>query len=98
MTEGRDADFNVAVLPSSPRLFDILPLRLSRAANRLAVGDLRAPHIGAHTKFPLHAVHQNLKMQFAHAGNEGLAGVRIRMDLESWILLGKLAQRQTHFL
>ena len=46
-----------------------LPSASRPAANRFAIGDLRASDRRLHAKFAHHAVHDDFQVQFAHAGN-----------------------------
>ena len=46
----------------------------------------------------LHAVDDDIEMQLAHAGNNGLTGFFIGVNTERRIFLRQLAQRNTHLL
>ncbi len=44
----------------------------------------------------LHAVDKNLKMQFAHAADDGLARIFVGLHLEGGILVSQPGQRDAH--
>ena len=87
----------MAVLALAARLTGELALTLRAAANGLPVGDLRSPDIGLHLELPQHAVDKDLQVQFAHAGDHGLVGLRIGGDPEGGILLRKGLQGLAEF-
>ena len=55
---------------------------LAVAANRLAVGDLGLADVGLDVVLAAHAVDQHLEVQLAHAGDLGLAGLLVGLDLK----------------
>ncbi len=83
-------DFAVPVLAAPTGLFNVLTLRLRLPANRFAIGDLRAPDGRLYAKLAHHAVNNDLQVQFAHPGNDGLSGVRIAVHAERRIFLRQL--------
>ena len=64
----------------------------------LAVGDLRAADVGLDLVLAHHAVDQHLEVQLAHAGDLGLAGLLVGLDLEGRVLLGQAAEGDRHLL
>src|ERR1700728_171464 len=71
---------------------------LDRAADRLAVGDLRAPDVRLDAELALHAVDEHFEVQLTHARNLGLAGFFVGAHLEGGVLLGEAAERDRHLL
>ena len=65
---------------------------VGRAADRLAVDDLRAAHVRLDAVLALHAVDEDLEVQLAHAGDHRLAGLLVGLDLEGRVLLGQAAE------
>src|SRR6266436_422909 len=80
-------DFAMAVLSAAASLLDVFAFGFRFLANGLAVGYLRTAHIGLHVVFAQHAVHDNFEVQLAHAGDQCLAGIRLRGDAKRWIFL-----------
>src|SRR5882724_9723639 len=70
-----DLDLGVAVLTMTAGLAHELANPLCGFGDRLAISDLRAAHIGVDAEFPLETVHNNFKMQFAHAADNRLPGL-----------------------
>ena len=64
--------------------------------DRLAVGHLRGADIRLDLELAAHAVDDDVEMQFAHAGDDGLAGFLVGLDAEGRVLGGKAMQRQAH--
>src|SRR5208337_3728177 len=88
----------MAVLALASGLLDVLAVGLGGAANGFAVGDLGTPDVGIHAKLALHAVHDNFQVQFAHAGDDGLAGILVGVHAEGGIFLGEARQGLSHFV
>src|SRR5512140_415306 len=78
---------HVAVLALAASLLDVFMLRLGSTTNGLAIGHLRLAYVRLHAEFPLHALHHDLQMELAHAGNDGFAGFRVRGYLESGVFV-----------
>ena len=55
-----------------------------------AVSNLRLANVCLDLEFAAHAVHQDVQVEFAHAGDDGLAGVFVEGDLEGRVLSGEL--------
>ena len=56
------------------------PSALGRAADRLAVADLRPADVGLHLELAQHAVDDHLEVQLAHAGDAGLGALLVGAD------------------
>src|SRR6266704_1453654 len=82
----------MAVLAAAAGLANVFPFGCRAAANRFAISDLRPADAGLHAKFPQHAIDDNFEMQFAHAGNQGLSGIRIGMHAEGGVFLRELPE------
>src|SRR4051812_14465299 len=94
-----DVDVDDPVLARAARLAHEAALDLlGGAADGLAVGDLRAADVRLDVELAAHAVDQHLEVQLAHAGDLGLAGLLVRLDLERRVLLGQAAQGDRHLL
>src|SRR3954452_25425179 len=94
-----DVDVDDAVLARAAGLAHEAALDLlGRAADRLAVGDLGAADVRLDVELAAHAVDQHLQVQLAHAGDLGLAGLLVGLDLERRILLGQAAESDRHLL
>src|SRR5438876_1053690 len=59
------------------------------AADRLAVGDLRAADVRLDLELALHPVDEHLEVQLAHAGDDRLTGLLVGAYLEGRVLLGE---------
>src|ERR1700730_518234 len=93
-----DVDLGVTVLAAPTRLPDEPPDAVRLALDRLAVGDLRLAHVGVDRKLPQHPVDDDLEVQLAHPGDDGLGGVLVGPDLERRVFLGELGERLAHLL
>src|SRR3954447_160180 len=67
-------------------------------ADRLAVGHLGLAHVGLDLELAPHAVDQDLQVELPHAGDDGLAGLLIELDLEGRVLLGQLLDGRAQLL
>src|SRR4051795_5694037 len=82
-----DVDVDDAVLARAAGLAHEAALSLlGGSAYGLAVGDLRTADVGLDVELAAHAVDQHLEVQLAHAGDLGLAGLVVRLDLEGRVL------------
>ena len=61
--------------------------------DRLAVGDLRLADGGVDVELALHAVDEDLEVELAHAGDDGLAGLLVGADAERRVLVGQRLER-----
>ena len=71
---------------------------LDGATDRLAVGHLRLADVGLDLELATHAVHEDVEVELAHAGDDGLAGLLVVVDLEGRVLLGELLDRRAELL
>ena len=71
---GGEADPAMTVLAAAAGLADEAALDLAGVADFLAVGHLRLADIGLDVEFTAHAVDDDVQVQLAHAGDDGLAG------------------------
>ena len=61
-------------------------------AHGLAVGDLRLADVGVDRELALEAVDDDVEVQLAHAGDDGLAGLVVVLHDERGVLVGELRQ------
>ena len=85
-------DDGVAVLALAAGLADEAAVALGGAADGLAVGNLRLADVGGDLELADHAVDEDVQVQLAHARDEGLARLRVRVDAEGRVLLGQALQ------
>ncbi len=70
------------VLAASAGLPDKLAFLLDQLANRLAVGDLGLADVGLDLELAPHAIDDDIEMQLAHAGDDGLSRLLVGRDAE----------------
>src|ERR1022692_955983 len=92
-------DDHLGVLPGAAglllvRVLDLLGL----PPDGLPVGDLRPADVGLDPELPAHPLHQHLKVQLAHPGDDGLAGFLVGPDLEGRVLLGQPLDRDAELV
>jgi hypothetical protein len=88
----------VTVLAFTSGLLDVFILGFGFAQNSLAICHLRLADGGLDAEFALHAVHHDLEVELAHAGNDGLACFLIGRDAECRIFIAELAESHAHLL
>src|SRR5690606_28699663 len=88
-----DGEPDVAVLAAAADLADELAIHLGAGGHRLAVGDLRAADPGLDLELAGQAVHQDLQVELAHAGDDGLLRLRVGRDPEGGVLDRQRLQR-----
>src|SRR5579859_5187318 len=91
-------DDGVAILTFATGLLDVFAFGFRFAANCFAIGDLRTANVGLHAVFAKHAVHNDFKVKFAHAGDQSLASVGFGGNAEGWIFLREALQRDAEFV
>ena len=91
-----EPNLGVTVLPAAAGLADVLALGFGFLANGFAVGHLRLAYIRLDLVLAHHAIDDDLQMQFTHAADDGLPTVRIGVNFEGWVFLGKTPQRHAH--
>src|SRR5207253_2985300 len=84
---GLDFQFNVRVLSATAGLLLENLLTRRRLRNRFAVRHLGLSYVGLNSELALHAIDDDFKMQLAHAGNNGLAGLVVGRNIERRIFL-----------
>ena len=77
-----DTQVNMAVLAAPTRLAYELVFLLHHLANRLAVSNLWLAHVGIDPELALHAIDDDIEVQFAHPRNNRLIGLLVRMNAE----------------
>ena len=89
--QGLHVDDAVAVLAVAAGLAHELALDAADGlAGGLAVGDLGLAHVRLDLELAQQAVDDDLEVQLAHAGDDGLAGLGVGVHLEGRVLLGEL--------
>src|SRR5213075_2132915 len=74
---------DVAVLAAAARLADELALDVLDAfAHRLAIGDLRAAHVGVDLELAPHALDDDLEMQLPHPADDRLRRLGVGVHAE----------------
>ena len=86
----------MTVLAFTARLTDILAFGLHSLAEGLAVRDLRFADVCFHFEFAQQAVDDDLQVQLAHAGDDGLPRFVIGIGLEGRILFRQLDESHGH--
>ena len=94
-----ELDDGVAVLTATTGLTDELALSLlDVVTSGLAVGNLGLTNVSVNLELTEQTVDDDLEVQLAHAGDDGLAGLVVGGHLEGWVLLGELGQSQGHLV
>ena len=89
----------MTVLAATAGLADELALgTIDIVARGLTVGNLRLTNVGLHLELAEQTVHDDLQVQLAHAGDDGLAGLVVGAHLEGRVLLGELGEREAHLV
>ena len=91
-----NTNLRVAVVARTAGLANVLALRLGVPTDGLAIVHLRLADIGLDLVLAHHAVDDDLQVQLAHAGDDGLAGVDVRPHIERRVFLRELGQRHAH--
>ena len=64
----------------------------------LTVGDLGLAHVAVNVELATQTVDDDLEVQLAHAGDDGLTGLLVGVDLEGRVLLGELGEANGHLV
>jgi len=89
----------MTVLPATTRLFYITVTGgRHRFCDCLPVGDPGASNICLDPEFPHHAIHNHIKMQFAHPADDRLPGIFVHMHLEGGVFFRQPVQCIRHFV
>ena len=89
----------MAVLTATTGLADELAFgALNRLGGRFAVGNLRLADVRLDLELTKQTVDDDLQVELAHAGDDGLAGFLVRGNAEGRILFGELLQSDAHLV
>ena len=89
-----ELDDRVAVLALAAGLADEAAVALGRAADGLAIGDLRLADVRGDLELADHPVDEDVEVELAHPGDERLRRLRVGVDAEGRVLLGQALQRE----
>ena len=88
----------MTILALTAGLAGVLGLLIGFLANGLAVSNLRSANISLDLELAQQTVDDDLQMELAHAGDDGLTGLFIGPGTEGRILLSELCQSNAHLL
>jgi hypothetical protein len=88
----RDSHVGVAVLPPASALLLVLALPFRHAPESLPVGHPGPGELGVHAVLAGQAAQQDLQMALAHPVNQGLAQLRVVLEVEGGVFLVELVQ------
>ena len=86
----------VSILSASAGLLRILAVHIHGLRKGLFVGNLRRTYICLYLVLAEKTVNNNLKMQLAHTGDNGLPRLRVCVSTEGRVLLGQLRESLAH--
>src|SRR6185436_15903786 len=89
---------DMSVLAAPARLLDELAFLLDRLLERFAIRDLRLADRGLDAELALHAIDDDLEVQFSHPGNDRLPRFLVAAHTERRIFLREPAERDAHLL
>ena len=95
---GLDLDLNMTILALTTGLTCVLGLLVGLFADGLTVSNLRCTHVCFNLELTQQTVNDDLQVQLAHTGDDGLTGLFVSVGLEGRILFGQLCQRDAHLL
>src|SRR5699024_8533173 len=95
---GSKFNCTLSVLSTTAGLFCRLVFLIRRLGECLLVCYLRSAYVSLYVKLAQQTVYDNLQMQLAHTGNDGLAGFLVGLCTEGRILLGQFCQGLAHLL
>ena len=87
----------MSILTAAAGLFNQLADAVRVRGDRFAIGDLRLARVGVHFELAKHPVANDFQVQLAHPGDDGLAGVFVRINAESRVFFCEALQRSRHF-
>src|SRR5262249_2660905 len=87
---------HVTVLAAPTGLAHEFAFALDRTADGLAVSNLRLADVRLDLELALHAVDDDLEVQLAHPGDDGLTRLLVGADTERGVFLGQALQREAH--
>jgi len=62
------------------------------------ISQWRTADVGLHVVFAKHAVNDDFQVQFAHAGDQRLSGIRLGGNAEGRVFLGEALHRNTQLV
>ena len=80
---------NMPVLPAAASLADVFTLNLHGLFECFLIRHLRGSDICLDFELAFHTIHDDLEVQLAHTGNDGLASLLIAFDMKSRILFAE---------
>jgi hypothetical protein len=86
----------VAVLTMTAGLTNEFTFRFNRLADGFTVSNLRFAYGAVHVEFTSHTIDDDIQVEFAHTGNNGLVGFRIRVYLECRIFFCQSLEGVAH--
>src|SRR5262249_48898361 len=88
----KEVNLRVAVLSAPAGLAHVPPFAVRVSRERFLVGDLRLADRRFDAELALHPVDDDFEMELAHAADDRLGGLLIRVDAEGRILRHQLAE------
>ena len=88
----------MTVLTLTTALTGVLGILIDGLGDGLLIGDLRCADVGLDLVLAEQTVDDDLQMELAHTGDDGLTGLFVSVGLEGRVLLGQLHQRNAHLL
>ena len=88
----------MTVLALTTGLTCVLGLLVGLFADGLTVSNLGCTHVCFNLELTQQTVNDDLQVQLAHTGDDGLTGLFVSVGLEGRILFGQLCQRDAHLL
>ena len=86
----------MAILTAATGLTGVFAFLTHFLGDGFSVRNLRITDVGFHFEFPQQTVYDDIQMQFAHAGDDGLPGFLIGIRTERRVLFCQFAQRNGH--
>ena len=93
---GLHVNLDVAVLAFTAGLTGVLGLLIHSLADGLLVGNLGSADVGLDLELPQQTVNNDLQVQLAHAGDDGLTGFLVGVGAEGGILFSQLRKGNAH--
>ena len=93
-----DSELDVCELAFTAGLTRVAGVNRCGLPDGLLVGNLRLADVGLYLELAQKSVDDNFKMKLAHACDDGLTGLFVRIGLEGRVFLCKLLKGDTHFL
>src|SRR2546423_3353387 len=90
----RQVQDHVPVLALAARLADEASLAVRRPGDRLPVGYLRTADVRLDLELAEESVLDDLQVQLAHAADDRLRRLRVRVDAEGRVLCGEAPERR----